>query len=52
MAELLTVLAQEQKTISHFRHSEKISIFFLKFFTIVKVHMTKQATLRKIMKLS
>jgi hypothetical protein len=50
MAELLTVLAQEQKTISHFRHSEKK---FEIFFTIVKVNMTKQATLRpKIAKLN
>jgi hypothetical protein len=31
MAKLLTVLAQEQKTFSHFRHLEKISIFFRKF---------------------
>jgi hypothetical protein len=30
MAKLFTVLAQEQKTFSHFRHLETISIFFWK----------------------
>jgi hypothetical protein len=56
MAKLLTVLAQEQETISHFRHLKKINIFLKNFefiFTILKIHIIKKVTLRsEIVKLS
>ena len=40
MTKLFIVLAQEQKTVSHFRQLEKTS----RIFAIFEIHLTKQAT--------
>jgi hypothetical protein len=48
MAKLFIVLAQEQKTVSHFRHLKKFQEFSEKEFA--KIHITKQATRNSKMK--
>jgi hypothetical protein len=47
MVKLFTVLAQEQKTFSYFRHNFNIFWENFDFFlTIFQIQITKQATLR------
>ena len=54
MAKLFIVLAQEQKTVSHFRHLKKISRIFAKkiakkiFFELHLTKLAKQLEMKKI----